>query len=145
MTFRAFLLVLATAEIADPTRAANPAEIFELPRVEVIGTTPLPGLGTALSDVPANVQVFGNRDFSRQRSLDLTGFLDRNANSVGVGSGQGNPYQQDLNFRGFAASRRCWEHRRASPCSRTACASTKPLATWSTGICCRAPPSPPSS
>jgi outer membrane cobalamin receptor len=72
--------------------------------VEVIGTTPLPGLGTALSDVPANVQVFGNRDFARQRPLDLTGFLDRNANSVGVGSGQGNPYQQDLNFRGFAAS-----------------------------------------
>jgi len=106
MTFRAVLLVpgLATTVITNPARAANPAEIFELPRVEVIGTTPLPGLGTALSDVPANVQVFGNRDFSRQRSLDLTGFLDRNANSVGVGSGQGNPYQQDLNFRGFAAS-----------------------------------------
>ncbi|TMH16775.1 MAG: Plug domain-containing protein, partial [Betaproteobacteria bacterium] len=85
-------------------RADNPAEVFELPRVEVIGTTPLPGLGTALSDVPANVQVFGNRDFARQRPLDLTGFLDRNANSVGVGSGQGNPYQRDLNFRGFAAS-----------------------------------------
>ena len=61
-------------------RADNPAEVFELPRVEVIGTTPLPGLGSALSDVPANVQVFGNREFSRQRSLDLTGFLDRNAN-----------------------------------------------------------------
>ena len=87
-----------------PARADNPAEVFELPRVEVIGTTPLPGLGTAFSDVPANVQVFGNRDFARQRPLDLTGFLDRNANSVGVGSGQGNPYQRDLNFRGFAAS-----------------------------------------
>jgi outer membrane receptor protein involved in Fe transport len=90
--------------LTGPARAENPAEVFELPRVEVIGTTPLPGLGTALPDVPANVQVFGNRDFARQRPLDLTGFLDRNANSVGVGSGQGNPYQQDLNFRGFAAS-----------------------------------------
>jgi iron complex outermembrane recepter protein len=90
--------------LTGPARAANPAEVFELPRAEVIGTTPLPGLGTALSDVPANVQVFGNRDFARQRALDLTGFLDQNANSVGVGSGQGNPYQQDLNFRGFAAS-----------------------------------------
>jgi iron complex outermembrane recepter protein len=97
-------LTLAAAALTGAAGAANPAEVFELPRVEVIGTTPLPGLGTALSDVPANVQVFGNRDFARQRPLDLTGFLDRNANSVGVGSGQGNPYQQDLNFRGFAAS-----------------------------------------
>ena len=84
--------------------ADNPAEVFELPSVTVIGTTPLPGLGTAPKDVPANVQVFGSRELSRQRSRDLTEFLDRNANSIGVASGQGGPYQQDLNFRGFAAS-----------------------------------------
>ena len=70
----------------------------------MIGTTPLPGLGTAIADVPANVQVFGNRDLARQSTLDVSGFLDRNANSVGVGSAQGNPYQQDLAFRGFTAS-----------------------------------------
>ena len=97
-------LTFAATVLTNYVRADNRAEVFELPRIEVIGTTPLPGLGTALSDVPANVQVFGNRDFARQRPLDLTGFLDRNANSVGVGSGQGNPHQQDLNFRGFAAS-----------------------------------------
>jgi outer membrane receptor protein involved in Fe transport len=75
-----------------------------LPRIEVVGTTPLPGLGNALADVPANVQLFGNRDLARQPTQDITGFLDRNANSVGVGSAQGNPYQQDLSFRGFTAS-----------------------------------------
>ena len=58
----------------------NPAEVFELPSVTVIGTTPLPGLGTAARDVPANVQLFGSRDIGRQRPLDLTEFLDRNAN-----------------------------------------------------------------
>jgi outer membrane receptor protein involved in Fe transport len=82
----------------------NPAEVFELPSVSVVGTTPLPGLGTAARDVPANVQLFGSRDIGRQRPLDLTEFLDRNANSIGTGSGQGNPYQRDLAFRGFAAS-----------------------------------------
>jgi iron complex outermembrane recepter protein len=97
--------MLALAGVAEsPARAANPAEIFEMPKVEVVGTTPLPGLGTAIADVPANVQVFGNRDLSRQSTLDVSGFLDRNANSVGVGSAQGNSYQQDLSFRGFAAS-----------------------------------------
>ena len=72
--------------------------------MQVIGTTPLPGLGTALRDVPANVQIFGRRDFDRQRPLDLTDFLGANANSVGVGAAQGNAYQQDINFRGFTAS-----------------------------------------
>lgn len=78
--------------------------MFELPRVEVVGTTPLPGLGTALRDVPANVQIFNRRDFDRQRSLDLTDFLGANANSVAVGAAQGNAYQQDISFRGLTAS-----------------------------------------
>jgi outer membrane receptor protein involved in Fe transport len=78
--------------------------VFELPAVAVIGTTPLPGLGTPLKDVPANVQSFGRADLDRQRPVDLTDFLERNANSVGVSAAQGNPYQQDLNFRGFIAS-----------------------------------------
>ncbi|MGH8315213.1 MAG: TonB-dependent receptor, partial [Steroidobacterales bacterium] len=94
-------LVWGSGALAD---GPNPAEAFELPAVEVVGTTPLPGLGTALKDVPANVQSFGRADFQRQRPLDLTDFLERNANSVGVSAAQGNPYQQDLNFRGFTAS-----------------------------------------
>jgi iron complex outermembrane receptor protein len=97
-------LALACAWQFGAALAENPAEVFELPSVTVIGTTPLPGLGTAARDVPANVQIFGGRDIAQQRPLDLTDFLDRNANSVGTGSGQGNPYQHDLAFRGFAAS-----------------------------------------
>jgi iron complex outermembrane receptor protein len=102
----AIVLSIALAEALRPglALAENPAEVFELPSVTVIGTTPLPGLGTALKDVPANVQSFGRADLSRQRPLELTDFLDRNANSVGVSAAQGNPFQQDLNFRGFTAS-----------------------------------------
>src|SRR6266704_1777360 len=105
-TPRALAFAVASITILGAGRAGaeNPAEVFELPNVTVIGTTPLPGLGTAPRDVPANVQVFGSRELSRQRPRDLTEFLDRNANSIGVASGQGNSYQQDLNFRGFAAS-----------------------------------------
>ena len=84
--------------------ADNPAEVFELPSVTVVGTTPLPGLGIPLKDVPANVQIFNRRDFDRQRPLDLTDFLGANANSVGVSAAQGNAYQQDINFRGLTAS-----------------------------------------
>ena len=101
---RSKLWALACALVPIAALGDNPAEVFELPSVSVIGTTPLPGLGTAARDVPANVQIFGSRDIGRQRPLDLTEFLDRNANSIGTGSAQGNPYQRDLAFRGFAAS-----------------------------------------
>ena len=101
---RATAVALVVATFAGAARADNPAEAMELPAVEVIGTTPLPGLGIPLRDVPANVQVFGNRAIGAQRPQTLTQFLDQNANSVGAASGQGNPFQQSLNFRGFAAS-----------------------------------------
>ncbi|HEX7273679.1 MAG TPA: TonB-dependent receptor [Casimicrobiaceae bacterium] len=97
-------LACGIACLAPRAYADNPAEVFELPSVVVVGTTPLPGLGTPLKDVPANVQIFNRLDFDRQRPLDLTEFLGANANSVGVGAAQGNAYQQDINFRGFTAS-----------------------------------------
>ena len=47
----------------------------------------------------------------------------------------------------FAASphRRCSERHKVFPCFRMACESTRPLVTWSTGICCRDPRSRRSS
>ena len=102
--FRSALGAVALAMTVPASAADNSAEIFELPSVNVVGTAPLPGLGTPLRDVPANVQIFDNRLFARMRSLTLTQFLDLDANSVGAASGQGNAFQQSLNFRGFAAS-----------------------------------------
>ena len=99
---RAFALALIAVPSA--VLAENPAEVFELPSLQVIGTTPLPGLGIPLKDVPANVQTFNRGDFDRQRPFDLTDFLGRNANSVASSSAQGNAYQQDIIFRGFTAS-----------------------------------------
>ncbi len=70
----------------------------------VIGTTPLPGLGTALRDIPANVQTYGARDLAKQRQGNVTEFLEQNPTSVHVNAAQGNPYQLDVSFRGFTAS-----------------------------------------
>ncbi|HEY1327078.1 MAG TPA: TonB-dependent receptor plug domain-containing protein, partial [Casimicrobiaceae bacterium] len=109
MRFRQPLPVSALATAiallaAVPARGDNPAEALELPAVEVVGTTPLPGLGIPLRDVPANVQMFGSRALGRQRPPTLTQFLDANANSTNAGSAQGNPFQQSLDIRGFSAS-----------------------------------------
>jgi iron complex outermembrane receptor protein len=75
-----------------------------LPTVEVIGTSLLPGLGTPIQDVPANVQVLTSRDMERQRPRSLADYLERNATSVSINSAQGNPFQPDISFRGFTAS-----------------------------------------
>ena len=75
---------------------------MELNRIEVIGTTPLPGLGVPLSLVPANVQVFSSG--RRERPAPLPDFLDRNAVGANASSGQGNAFQPDFAYRGFTAS-----------------------------------------
>ena len=68
--------------------ADNPAEAVELTQVDVIGTTPLPGLGTPVRDVPANVQVFTSEDLARQRGPgvvpDPAGKADHRAPTTGT-------------------------------------------------------------
>ena len=99
------LIALAAAAACTATQAqSDPKPVQQLERVEVIGTTPLPGLGTPLKEVPANVQVFSGRDLGRQRQGNLSGFLENNPTSVTANAAQGNPYQADISFRGFTAS-----------------------------------------
>ena len=100
-------IACALACLAAPplSRAADPSlDALQLSRVDVIGTMPLPGLGTPLRDVPANVQVHTAHDVGRQRQGNLAQFLESNAGSVSVNAAQGNPYQPDIAFRGFTAS-----------------------------------------
>ena len=77
---------------------------LSLPTVEIVSASPLPGLGTPLHDVPANVQVFTSRELDQQHPINLADFLEQSATSVSINSAQGNPFQPDINFRGFTAS-----------------------------------------
>jgi iron complex outermembrane receptor protein len=97
-----FSAVPASAEEDDGK--ANPAEAMELPTVKIVGTTPLPGLGTPLEDVPANVQILSGADLAHQRQSNLADFLEQNPSGIAANAAQGNPFQPDINFRGFSAS-----------------------------------------
>ena len=101
MAFVAMVLAFISGTIS---AADNPAESLELPRVDVIGTTPLPGIGTPLKDVPANVQVYTSRELGRQRQGNVAEFIEQNLTSITVNAAQGNAYQPDISFRGFTAS-----------------------------------------
>jgi outer membrane receptor protein involved in Fe transport len=96
----ATLAICATAASA----ADNPAEVLEMPTVEVVGTTPLPGIGTPTRDVPANVQIFTSTDLRGQRQTNLADYLEQNPSGIASNAAQGNPFQPDISFRGFSAS-----------------------------------------
>jgi iron complex outermembrane recepter protein len=101
------LLVLgAFASTAAPQAAPadNPAEQLETPSIEVIGVTPLPGFGVPARQVPANVQAITGVEISRDRALHLPESLGQRLPGVSLGETQGNPFQPDLTYRGFAAS-----------------------------------------
>jgi outer membrane receptor protein involved in Fe transport len=84
--------------------AENPATQVEGPAIEVIGVTPVPGLGTPLRDVPAAAQSFNAESLRRRESLDASEYMERNLAGVSASGAQGNPLQADLRFRGFTAS-----------------------------------------
>jgi len=95
---------LVTSAFAQNRPGENPAEALEMPTVEIVGTTPLPGLGTPTRDVPANVQIYTSKDLSGQRQTNVTDYLEQNPTSITANAAQGNPFQPDISFRGFTAS-----------------------------------------
>jgi iron complex outermembrane receptor protein len=106
MTRRA-RVALATACAAWSTAVVcgeNPATEIERPVVEVIGITPIPGLGMPLRDVPSAVQSFSDETLRRRHALDATEYMERNFAGVSTHAAQANPLQPDVNFRGFTAS-----------------------------------------
>ncbi|MDI3259856.1 MAG: TonB-dependent receptor [Sinobacteraceae bacterium] len=87
----------------DAVAARNEAPT-QLGGVEVIGVAPLPGLGTPLDQVPADVQTATSKDLRRQQSLTLADYLNAGFGGINVNASQDNPFQPDVNFHGFTAS-----------------------------------------
>lgn len=92
------LLLLA----AGPTALA--ANGVTLDAVEVIGATPLPGIGLPRDQVPANVQTESGAALRSAGEPSLAETLGRRLPGVTLNETQGNPWQPDLNFRGFTVS-----------------------------------------
>ena len=73
-------------------------------KVDVVETTPLAGVGLSRMEIPSPVQLATSRDLTDSVALNLADFLNRRLDSVNVNEIQGNPYQPDVNYRGFTAS-----------------------------------------
>ena len=91
-----------TAITSAPLALAQPSASTQ--EVEIIGPAPLPGNGLPKDQIPANVQSARAADIQRSQASDLAAFMNRRLASVHINEVQNNPFQPDLNFRGFTAS-----------------------------------------
>lgn len=66
--------------------------------------TPLPGLVIDKEKMTTNVQSISGKEISDSKSVNITDLMNNSMQSVTINDYAGNPFQQDLNFRGFTAS-----------------------------------------
>ncbi|WP_312018212.1 TonB-dependent receptor [Bradyrhizobium semiaridum] len=92
---------------ARSTRSANaPAQPAAGPAGRA-GTPGEPDRDSSLIDrdkVPSNTEVLTSADFSRNYSTNFLDSVNRKLPGVTLGDQTGNPFQRDLNYRGFNAS-----------------------------------------
>lgn len=99
----------APAAAATPAESAESAAATSAERVQIIGRRrvnvgPVPGLELSRDQVPAHLQSANKDELREARALNLADFLNSQFQSVTINDYAGNPFQFDLNFRGFTAS-----------------------------------------
>jgi outer membrane receptor protein involved in Fe transport len=73
-------------------------------QVDVVATTPLRGIDLPLNEIPSPIQTATAADMENSASLELSDFMNRRLNGVYVNEMQANPFQPDVNYRGYTAS-----------------------------------------
>lgn len=95
---------LAAQTSPTPPQPDHTGTVPTVKETVVVAATPVPGGETPTDNVPAPVQTAGAAEIDKSGSLDLSDFLNRRLASVHVNETQGNPFQPDVNFRGYTAS-----------------------------------------
>ena len=70
----------------------------------VVVGTPLDTAGAPVSRTPSNAQTLDARDPGNQAATNLGDLLNTNLGSVSVSGATGNPYQNDVSYRGYQAT-----------------------------------------
>lgn len=72
--------------------------------IEVIGITPMHGVGLPEELIPYRVQTATSEDLKQSQTLNLTDFMNRNLGNVTINDAQNNPLQADIQYRGYTLS-----------------------------------------
>ncbi len=98
---RSTLALAAATALAPATVQAQPAATAQ---VEVVGTSPLAGLGVDRNLLPYASQTVRRSALDHAQADTMTDHLARRMPGMQVNDIQGSPFQADLTFRGYRAS-----------------------------------------
>ncbi len=99
------IVVSRTTPSVKRGRAQNASRtVRAAPTLVVYPTTPIPGSGIDIDKVPASVNVIDVNQIERVRSQNIADVLQRYALGIVVNEVTGNPFQPNVEFRGFVAS-----------------------------------------
>src|SRR3984957_3970212 len=73
-------------------------------KVDVVSATPIGGTDLTTNQIAGPVQTADAAQIASSGALDLPDFMNRQLNGVYLNEMQGNPFQPDVNFRGYTAS-----------------------------------------
>lgn len=95
--------------VSQQLKATDAKTTIELDEVEVKAKrrqiiSPLPGVPIDRATATTNIQSATGKEIAETKALNVTDFMNNNMQSVNINDYAGNPFQQDLNFRGFTAS-----------------------------------------
>ncbi|MEP7353238.1 MAG: TonB-dependent receptor [Acidobacteriota bacterium] len=97
-------ILLDVASTTPVSQAVTLALGVQTAHVDVVATTPLAGLEQMKNDIAAPVQTATQKDIEQSGAINFSDFLNRRLNGVYLNEVQGNPFQPDLNYRGYTAS-----------------------------------------
>ena len=93
-------MVVAASALGSAAAGAQEA----LPTIEVVGVSPVPGAEIDINKVPSDVLSVGSATFSHTRTPDFFQAMIQGIPFVAPSDQSGNPFQINLDYRGFTAS-----------------------------------------
>lgn len=102
-----FITQSATIDVQSPkpvTRTLTLALASQSFNVDVVSATPLAGTNLNTNQIAGPVQTANSSDIQNSGALNLGDFMNRRLNGVYLNEMQSNPFQPDVNYRGYTAS-----------------------------------------
>ena len=101
----------ASVNISSPTTVigSDPNKAIVLDKIQIKGKRieiirPMPGVAIDRGTSTTNIQSATGKQLAESKAINVTEFMDSEMQSVTTTNYSGNPFQQDLNYRGFTAS-----------------------------------------
>lgn len=96
--------VIEVRSAAPISRTSTMALGAQASKVDVVSATPLGGIDLPIDEVPGPVQTGNATDITNSGALAISDFMSRRMNGVYLNEVQENPFQPDVNYRGYTAS-----------------------------------------